>query len=156
MSNQRNRRLLGVLLGVALGVGGCNRKLTPEQAEPLLEAFNHKAVPDGRFKCQAGERDWDYICQFSHSAHTSSRPGAPPVQVVERVGVQIQGTRTYQGMPLFYIVPIPDQGPVPSIEEARAQRKALLDEHAKKAAEEVRKNMAERRRSVPQSEESAR
>jgi hypothetical protein len=120
----RTRSLTIVLLGIALGGGGCNRTLTPQEAEPLLETFFHKSAPDGRFTCQAGERDWDYICQFSHSVHASSRPGAPPIHVVERVGVQIQGVRTYQGMPLFYLVPIPDQGPVPSIEEAQALLKA--------------------------------
>ena len=152
MSNQRNRWLPGALLGIALGATGCTGKLTPQQAAPLLEASVQKNWPGSHFECQDGERGWEYICQVRHLESTG-RPGER-IEIVERMGALKLGY--YQGTPQFTVVSLRGQGPVPSVEEFSAQRKALLAEHAKKAAEEVRKNMAERRRSVPQSEESAR
>jgi len=107
---------VSVLFGVSLIVTGCQKHLTPQQAEPLLAKYSSSPVRTHHFTCQEGERGWLYICQ------DRSEPTAMAIQEgnnhrvpVRRVAVFQQGT--YRGEPILNLAYIPDDGPIPSPEE---------------------------------------
>jgi hypothetical protein len=105
--------MFGVLMLVA---AGCAQKPTPEEFGRWVEEFNAStpAAATSHYKCDPGDRGWDYVCVVSWEAKSSARLSVRP----QRIGFKIRFYR--DGRPVWSEFPLPDDGPVLSEAEATA------------------------------------
>ena len=136
----RTIALVSVLVAGAIAVTGCDKKVTPKEAEHLLAQTYSNRTATAHFSCRQGERDWVAICEVSNEPTAIGLRESVRPTFYRRVGVRIKGT--YRDAPVLAYQVLPDEGPVPSMAEASVLadkeltlRKAEADAYAAKVKE---------------------
>jgi hypothetical protein len=94
---------------------GCERKLTPAEAEQLLtEQYSQRspATHEVHFQCRDGEADWLFVCQLQFTPTARGIQQGVRQQPAQRVGITRMGT--YQGKPVLRYKVLPSEGAIPS------------------------------------------
>ena len=124
-----------VILLACLTVTACqNAKPSAEEAAAVLSRMTSSQFTSAAFTCKAGQVEYDFICVARHT-----RRDDPSDVTVQRVGARI--SMYYQGDPVMELTHMPLTGPVLSIAEVIALRKAEHDAllAKRKASSQARK-----------------